>query len=40
MKLLETNKLEDINKIYITASGGPFLNYSINQLKKLDLRTL
>ena len=35
MKLLETNKLEDINKIYITASGGPFLNYSINQLKKI-----
>ena len=35
MKLLETNKLEDINKIYITASGGPFLNYSINQLQKI-----
>ena len=35
MKLLENNKLEDINKIYITASGGPFLNYSINQLQKI-----
>ena len=35
MKLLENNKLEEINKIYITASGGPFLNYSINQLQKI-----
>ena len=25
--LLKTYKLEDIEKIYITASGGPFLNY-------------
>ena len=24
---LKNYKLQDINKIYITASGGPFLNY-------------
>ena len=35
MKLLENHKLKDIKKIYITASGGPFLNYKINQLKKI-----
>lgn len=34
-KLLEHHKLKDIKKIYITASGGPFLNYTINQLKKI-----
>ena len=32
-KLLEHHKLKDIKKIYITASGGPFLNYKVNQLK-------
>ena len=34
-KLLEHHKLKDIKKIYITASGGPFLNYTIKQLKKI-----
>ena len=27
LKLLENHKLNEIKKIYITASGGPFLNY-------------
>ena len=27
MKLLEQDKLKDIKKIYLTASGGPFLNF-------------
>ena len=34
-KLLETNSLNEIKKIYITASGGPFLNYKQNQFKKI-----
>ena len=33
MKLLQEHKLEEINKIYITASGGPFLNYKPSKLK-------
>ena len=35
LKLLEHHKLQDIKKIYITASGGPFLNYKVNQLKNI-----
>ena len=35
MKLLENHKINEIEKIYITASGGPFLNYKLNQLKKV-----
>lgn len=35
MKLLENHKMRDIDKIYITASGGPFLNRKPNQLKKI-----
>ena len=34
-KLLENHKLEEIKKIYITASGGPFLNYKKSQMKKI-----
>ena len=34
-KLLENHKISDIKKIYITASGGPFLNYKVNQFKKI-----
>ena len=34
-KLLENHSLHEIKKIYITASGGPFLNYKVNQLKKI-----
>lgn len=35
MKLLENHKMRDIDKIYITASGGPFLNLKPDQLKKI-----
>ena len=34
-KLLENHKLDEIKKIFITASGGPFLNYNINQFKRI-----
>ena len=34
-KLLEHHKLEEIENIYITASGGPFLNYKKHQFKKI-----
>ena len=35
LKLLENHKLENIKKIYITASGGPFLKFKQSQLKKI-----
>ncbi len=35
MKLLENQKKENIKKIYITASGGPFLNLKISKLKNV-----
>ena len=35
LKLLENHTLDDIKKIYITASGGPFLNYKPHQFKKI-----
>ena len=38
LKLLDNHKIEDIKKIYITASGGPFLNFTLNQLKKVKLK--
>ena len=34
-QLLKKYELRHINKIYITASGGPFLNYSFNKLKNV-----
>ena len=34
-KLLENHSLKEVQKIYITASGGPFLNYKHYQLKKI-----
>ncbi len=34
-KLIKNEKLTNINKIYITASGGPFLGYKKNQFKKI-----
>ena len=34
LKLIDNHKLKEIDKIYITASGGPFLNFKANQLKK------
>jgi len=36
MKLLEKQNKKNIKKIYLTASGGPFLNYNINKLKKVN----
>ena len=34
-QLLKDNKLNEIKKIYITASGGPFLNYKASQFKNI-----
>ena len=34
-KLLEKEKLSEIKKIYITASGGPFLNFKSKQFNKI-----
>jgi len=36
--LLENHSLKEIKKIYITASGGPFLNYKKNQLKNIKIK--
>ena len=35
LKLLENQKRSQIKKIYLTASGGPFLNFTSQQLKKI-----
>ncbi len=35
LKLLENHKIKEIKKIYLTASGGPFLNYLPSQLKRI-----
>ena len=35
LKLIENIKLSEINKVYITASGGPFLNYKKKQFNKI-----
>ena len=37
-KLIENQDLRKINKIYLTASGGPFLNYNVNQFKKISVK--
>ena len=37
LKLLDNHKKEDIKKIYITASGGPFLNFTLEKLKKVKI---
>ena len=34
-KLIENHNLKEINKIYITASGGPFLNYGMSKFKRI-----
>ena len=34
-KLLENHELSEINKVYLTASGGPFLNYKLHQFKNI-----
>ena len=33
LKLIDNHKLKEIDKIYITASGGPFLNFKANRKK-------
>ena len=33
LKLLENQNIKNIRKIYLTASGGPFLKYNLSQLK-------
>ena len=35
LKLLENQKKNEIKKIYLTASGGPFLNLSLKKFKKI-----
>ena len=35
MKLIEHHSISDIKKIYITASGGPFLGFKLKQLLKI-----
>ncbi len=35
LKLLEHHTLDEIEKIYITASGGPFLKYNLKQIKDI-----
>ena len=36
--LLSNNNVKNIKKIHITASGGPFINYNLNQFKKIKLK--
>ena len=36
--LLKHYKMEDIKKIYITASGGPFLNFKASEIKKIKIK--
>ena len=35
MNLIDQSNKKDIEKIYLTASGGPFLEYSLNKMKKI-----
>ena len=35
-KLLENKNINEVEKIFLTASGGPFLNYKLHQLKKIN----
>ncbi len=37
-KLIENHELSEIKKIFITASGGPFLNYKPDQFKKIKIK--
>ena len=38
MELLKGHKIDEIKKIYLTASGGPFLKYKPESLKKIKPR--
>ena len=35
LKLLENQNIKSVKRIYLTASGGPFLNYNKDRLKKI-----
>ena len=35
LKIIEKEKLNTIKKVYLTASGGPFLNFKKNQFKNI-----
>ena len=35
LEIIKNHKISEIKKVYITASGGPFLDYSVNKLKKV-----
>ncbi len=35
MKLIYGHNINEIKKVYLTASGGPFLNFKVNQLRKI-----
>ena len=35
LNLLKNHSVDEVKKIYITASGGPFLNYKRKQFKKI-----
>ena len=35
LKLIENTKLDQIEKVYLTASGGPFLDFKREKLKKI-----
>ena len=37
LKIIENFKIDEIKKIFITASGGPFLNYKPHQFKKIKI---
>ena len=36
-KILGSKKIKDVNQIFLTASGGPFLNKSTNQIKNVKI---
>ena len=36
--ILEKFKISDIDKIYLTSSGGPFLHHKKNDIKKIDIK--
>ena len=35
LEIIKENKINDIKKVFLTASGGPFLNYNIKKLKNV-----
>ncbi len=37
-QLIKNYKMNEIKKIYITSSGGPFLNYDLKQFKRIKLK--